>query len=237
MKKCLLVLSLFFLISMPAAHANEISNFDSTAIRQEFDSLFGQVKIYQAIKKYLPHHYEELFRSYEAAKRSNNMGEFKLSRFINSIRSSYLKQSSDQTILDFYRHIIHNGRTLLSRDTDAAFAYLFGGNSGSYSAYVDYQTELDFLGELFERILATSQPENATAIDREDVEVTLNMIYLDLYQRFGEQLFLLHHPDHSQLNPTERYQLCDIYLCMHEEIFNLGHPTRDYVLRSFAMKL
>ncbi|MBE0598603.1 MAG: hypothetical protein IH614_15175 [Desulfuromonadales bacterium] len=238
MKKCLSVLAAFTLISsMSLAFAQEnYPDQASVEIRQEFEASFGPIKLYKAIKIHLPEQYEELFRSYEKAKRADDMGELKLASFINSIRRTHLQQSSDQAILAFYDHIVRTGRQILQQDPEAAFSYLFGGNPGSYASYVDYETELEFLGDLFDRILASSRPENALAIDRQDVEITLNMIYLGLFQKHGEPFFLLH-GDRSQLSSSERYQLCDIYLGMHEEIFQLPSPSRGHVLRSFAMRL
>lgn len=210
---------------------------DPISIREEFDNIFGTLKIYRAIKDHLPAEYEELFQSYRQAKESADPSRFRVADFINSIRSAHLKQASSQSILSFYRHLTSTGRDLLRQDPDAAFSYLFGVDLKDYSAYLDYQSELDALGGIFEELLATSSPENLKNLDPEAAAIALDLVLLDLHWRYKEKFSLLERSDYSRMTTAERQHLCDIYLHMHEEIFRLEPRTRDYVLRSFAMRL
>lgn len=243
MKRITITCILFLLfVSIGFSHAagspdRQNQQLEPLEIRHEFENLFGRIKIYQVIRKYLPESYEEMYRSYATAKRSNKMEEFKASSFINSIRNAHLKQSSDQSILEFYRHIIVTGREIFRRDPEAAFSYIFGGSPSDYSQYVDFQGELESLGEIFDHLLSSCKSENLQAIDKDEADNGLTLVFINLHYKYGEKLSILQSKDYSLLSKDEKNHLCDIYLYMHEQIFNLEPPTRNYVLRSFAMNL
>jgi hypothetical protein len=211
----------------------------ASEVRQEFDSVFGSEKIYQAIRKHLPEQYEELFQSYLAAKEADDNESFRkhLPAYINRIRNSYLKESSDQAILEFYRHTTSNGRRIFQQDPDAAFAYIFGGDPNRYADYVDFEGEMTALGGLFELLLASRARENLAAMDQDEVDNGMTLVFLGLYYRHGDNIQLLQSNPPAQLTASERSSLCAMYLDMYDEIFRLEPPTRNHVLRSLVMNM
>jgi hypothetical protein len=241
MKKnsALLLIALILLpclsFALSPQHGASDDPFDTAAIRAEFDALFAESPIYSAIRKHLPEEYETFFNTYLAAKR---MGaeEIDIAGFIASIRNTYLKQSCDESILEFFRYTAATGRDLLAKDPEAAFSYLIGGDSDTYEKHLDFAGQQKDLGRLFDRMLSTASPENVADLNRTEVDSGLDYVYVLLYYKHGENFSLLTR-NTGKLSNTERQQLLAIYLDMYEEIFDLVPTTRSNVLRSMAMKM
>jgi hypothetical protein len=240
MKKYALVFLFPFLIG-GADFANAMPNYKDGRYenykqdRQEFEELFSNIKICEVIKKYLPHEYEKLFQSFLSAK-NNKEKDFQISNYINSIRNEHLKKSSDKSIFKFFSHIVNTGRNIFVEDPDAAFSYLFGGDPASYAEFINMDTEMEKVGELFHQLLSSSSPDNMGSVDQEEVENGMNFVFLMLHYKHGESLSLLN-KEYVRLNSEERHHLCNIYLDMYEEVLNLAPSTRNNVLRSFAMRM
>ncbi len=234
-----LLLPLVFLaISLPAQSAPPpaaASHFDAAAIRSEFEELFSASPIYQAIRKNLPEAYEEFFQSYLAAKRSG-ADDLQVAGFINSIRNEYLKQSSDESVLAFFRYTVDVGSDILNKDPDAAFAYIFGGDPDAYAEYLDFTLEQKNLGRLYERILSTRAGANLDSLDREQAEAGMDYVNVLLHLKHGKDFSLLS-KETAALTPAERRRVCVVYLDMFNEIFALAPATRDNVLRSFTVRM
>jgi hypothetical protein len=240
MKKIFSALLLLLLVSLPhpalSSHPQEVGNdLEPAAIRAEFDKLFGEVQIYQVIQKHLPEVYEGFFQSYLAARRSGRT-DLGVAGFVSTIRNTYLKQSCDESVLDFFRYTSETGRDLFAKDPEAAFAYIFGGDPAAYEKHLDLALEQQKIGGMFERMLTSRAVENSPQPDRAEVDAGLDYVWALLYYKHGKNFTLLTRKA-SSLNTEERHQLLAIYLDMYEEIFNLVPTTRSNVLRSMAMKM
>jgi hypothetical protein len=210
-------------------------SLDPGAIRAEFEELFGGIQIYEVIRKNLPEAYEQFFQSYLAGKRSGGQVPG-VAGFVNTIRNTYLKQSCDESIFDFFRYTIDTGRNLYAKSLGAALAYIFGGDPGAYEKYLDLTLEQEKLGRLLEQMLSTRAAEDHLRIDHAAVDSGLDYVYVLLYYKHGKSFSLLTR-NSSSLTGEERHQLCAIYLDMYEEILNLVPVTRSKVLRSMAMNM
>jgi hypothetical protein len=208
---------------------------DAALIRAEFDDMFGESEIYRVIRKHLPVDYENFYQAY-LADRNSGRKDIGIADFVNSIRSAYLKQACDESILGFFRYSIDKGRELLAKDPEAAFSYMFGGSQVAYEEHLDLAVEQERLGQLLDQMLSSRAAENSRSIDRAEVESGLDYVYVLLYYKHGKNFSLLTR-NSSSLTAEERHQLSAIYLDMFEEIFILAPTTRRNVLRSMAMKL
>ncbi len=233
----ILLLMLFVPCSFPAygAPAAAADPADATAARVEFEELFAQSPIYQAIRVNLPESYEDFFQTYLAARRSGT-DEIPVAAYINSVRNTYLKQSSDESVLAFFRYTVEVGSDILAKDPEAAYAYLFGGNPDAYAKYIDYAVEQKKLGELYDRILSTRSRKNLQALDAGKAEEGMDFVNVLLMCKYGEAFYLLT-KDNTTLGAEDRQRLCVIYLDMFNEIFQLAPATRSHLLRSFTARM
>jgi hypothetical protein len=240
MKKIFSAFLLLVLVSLPhpalSSHPQDAGDaLEPATIRAEFDNLFGEVQIYQTIQKHLPDAYEDFFQSYLAARRSGRT-DLGVAGFVSAIRNTYLKQSCDESVLDFFRYTSEIGRNLFAKDPEAAFAYMFGGDPSTYEKHLDLALEQQKMGAMFERMLASRAVENSQQLDRAEVDAGLDYVYVLLYYKHGKNFSLLTRSA-GTMDSAERRQLLAIHLDMYEEIFNLVPTTRSNVLRSMAMKM
>jgi hypothetical protein len=232
-----LLLMAFLLTPHPALASPPVvatNGVDAAINRAEFDELFGESEIYRVIRKHLPEDYENFYQAFLAGRSSGK--DLGIAGFVNSIRSVYLKQSCDESILKFFRYSTDTGRELLAKDPEAAFSYIFGGSQVAYEEHLDLAVEQERLGQLLDQMLSSRAAESSRSIDRAEVESGLDYVYVLLYYKHGKNFSLLTR-NSSSLTAEERAQLSAIYLDMFEEIFSLAPATRRNVLRSMAMKL
>ncbi|MFK8013330.1 MAG: hypothetical protein AB8B80_14920 [Marinicellaceae bacterium] len=153
-----------------------------------------------------------------------------ISKITWNLFESKLPSADDDLILKYTELTIKKVKHLQSNNDDSCFEILFPTQAKSTDNLIT-QDLIDEEVAIFNQLLKRPKRQNKTLEDNEFINL-MSPIYMQLKQKFPDELVMLDNPQSANVNKT---RICDLLIEMYVEILKLPSQDAASVLRTMLV--